>query len=146
MTALDHKQWTTAREVLVLSSGNFSFVIGVSLRAASIRAGRKQIRVPTLSNMNGRGMVALGNSETVTARFAKVRLPSMVPFEVWSSQCAFSLLLFSFFFFFCCCTKHFRNTRFFEIFGHENEYGVSKVDLFSKAIIPNTVREHQRCD
>jgi hypothetical protein len=35
----------------VLPSGNFSFVIGASLRAASIRTGRKQIRVPTLSDM-----------------------------------------------------------------------------------------------
>lgn len=44
------------------ASGNFSFVIGMSLRLAGIRAGRKQIRVPTLSNMKGREIaVALGN-------------------------------------------------------------------------------------
>lgn len=52
----------------------------MSLRAASIRASRKQIRVPTLSNMKGRGIAVLANGETVTAWFTKVRLRVDIPF------------------------------------------------------------------
>lgn len=66
MIALDRKQWANSSEGggedACSASGNFSFVIGMSLRLAGIRAGRKQIRVPTLSNMKGREIaVALGN-------------------------------------------------------------------------------------
>lgn len=48
----------------------------MSLRVASVRASRKQIRVPTLSDVKGREIAAL---ETVTARFTKVRLRVDIP-------------------------------------------------------------------
>jgi len=98
-------------------SGNFSFVIGASLRAASIRTGRKQIRVPTLSDMKGRRMVALGND--ATAWFTKVRLPSVVPAEVWSPVPRFPLAPSSLSHSSFCRARHFRHARFFfGIFEH----------------------------
>lgn len=85
MIALDHEQWTDSSGDACSASGNFSFVIGMSLRAASIRTGRKQIRVPTLSNMKGRWIVALGNGETVSAYSRKLDYKSIYifPFAVW---------------------------------------------------------------
>jgi len=71
------------------------------------------------------GMVALGNGGTVTAWFTKVRLPSVVPAEVWSSPYAalpplpLSLSL-------SCGARHFRGARFFSGSSSTDERGKSR--------------------
>lgn len=94
MITLDHKQWTDSSGEACSASGNFSFVIGMSLRVASISCQSKAnpcfytFQYEGTRGGEGGGVgPALGNGETATAWFTKVGLrESIVPFAVWSPK------------------------------------------------------------